>query len=389
MYDAQITNAERINGIVERVTFHNPDNGFCVLRVRAKGHQDLVTIVGNAPSIAAGEHIECSGEWHQDKIYGQQFKASDYLKSTPPNTLEGIEMYLGSGLIKGIGAQTANILIKTFGEEIFSVLENEPNRLMELSGIGAKRKKQIIRSWAEQKSIRDIMIFLQSHGVSTARAVRIYKTYGDAAIAKVTENPYRLALDIQGIGFKAADDLALRLGRGLDSIERARAGVHHVLQELCHHGHCAAEYQHLVTASMSLLKVAEPVIKEALEKEIAAKNLVLDEIDNMSCVFPIYLHHAESESAKHLLRIGEGERPWDNIEVSDAIPLIEKQTGLTLADSQKQAIEIVLKHKLAIITGGPGVGKTTIVNSILKMIQAKCLSIALCAPTGESGQTLD
>lgn len=388
MYDAQIESAERIHGVVERVTFHNPENGFCVLKVKVQAQQDLVTVVGNAPTISAGEHIECSGEWHQDKVYGQQFKANHYLKSIAPSTLEGMEKYLGSGLIKGIGAHTAKILIKNFGENVFTVLENEPERLMELSGIGAKRKEQIIRSWGEQKSIRDIMVFLQSHGVSTARAVRIYKTYGDTAILKVTQNPYRLAVDIQNIGFKTADELAVRLGQALDSIERARAGVHHVLQEHCHQGHCAAEYQHLIEASMTLLAIGEPIIKEALDKEIADENLMLEQIDNMKCVFPVYLHRAESESAKHLLRIRQKKRPWGEVDIEEAIPCVEKQTGLKLADSQKRAIDIVLKHKLAIITGGPGVGKTTIVNSILKIIQAKGLSVTLCAPTGRAAKRL-
>lgn len=388
MHDTQIANAERIKGIVEHVTFHNPENGFCVLRVKAQGYQDLVTIVGNAPGISEGVHIDCSGEWHQDKTYGQQFKANHYLNSLPPSTLEGMEKYLASGLIKGIGDHIAKILIKAFGENVFTVLENEPHRLMTLSGIGAKRKKQIIRSWTEQKSMRDVMVFLQSHGVSTARAVRIYKTYGESAILKITENPYRLALDIQNMGFKMADDLALRLGLARHSIERARAGVRHVLQEHCLNGHCAAEYQYLIENSVTLLEIAEPIIKEAVDKEVAAGNLVLDQIDNVVCVFPADLHRVESESAGHLLRLARGKPPWEEIEVGEAVLRVEKQTGLHLALSQKQAIETVLKHKLAIITGGPGVGKTTIVNSILKIIQAKCLSVALCAPTGRAAKRL-
>lgn len=384
----QNINAVRLHGMVERVSFHNPDNGFCVLRVKVEGHDSLVTIVGNTPSISAGEHIECSGEWHQDKVYGPQFKANHYLNLTSPNTLEGMEKYLGSGLIKGIGEQTASVLMAAFGEEVFSILENEPQRLMALSGITAKRKKQIIHSWAEQKSIRDIMVFLQSLGVSTTRAVRIYKTYGDKAISIVTENPYRLATDIEHMGFKAADKLALRLGLATNSIDRARAGIHHVLQEHCDHGHVAAELQHLIEASMTLLEMTESVIREAIDKEIVAENVVLDQIEEHFCVFPVYLHKAESLAAARLLRLCQGKRPWGKVDVAKVIPRVEKQTGLQLADTQKQAIETVLNHKVAIITGGPGVGKTTIVDSILKIMQSKCLSVALCAPTGRAAKRL-
>jgi exodeoxyribonuclease V alpha subunit len=321
-------------------------------------------------------------------VYGRQFKAHQSLKSIPPTTLEGMEHYLGSGSVKGIGAHTAKILIQAFGEETFNVLDKDPDRVMGLTGIGIKRKKQILNAWAEQQSVRDIVVFLQSHGISTARAMRIYKSYGDSAILKVSENPYRLTTDIPSIGFKTADDLALRLGRTMNSIERARAGLHYVLQEHCRHGHCAAEYSHLIKESVSLLNIDEAIIIDAIDKEIAVKNLVRDQIDNLSCVFPPSLYRSETEAAQNLLRIRQGTQPWGEINVSKMIPWVETQTGLQLADSQKHAIEIVLKHKLAIITGGPGVGKTTIVNSILKMIQAESLSVALCAPTGRAAKRL-
>jgi len=387
MQDEQIMSTERIQGTVERVTFHNPENGFCVIKVSIKGHHDLITIVGNAPKIAAGEHIECLGDWHQDKVYGKQFKASQF-NLIPPSSLEGIEKYLGSGLVRGVGFQTARILTQAFGEEVFNVLENEPERLMALSGIPIKRKKQILDSWTEQKSVRDIMVFLQTHGVSTARALRIYKTYGDAAIHKVKENPYRLATDIQSIGFKVADELALRLGLAIDSLQRARAGVHYVLHEHCRHGHCAAEYPYLIETSASLLGMPADIIKDAIEEEIAEKKLILEKIDEVDCIFPVLLHEAECEVAEHLSRIFYGKRPWEKIEIHEAIDWVENHTGLQLAESQKNALVMVFSNKLSIMTGGPGVGKTTVVNSILKIMQANTLSVALCAPTGRAAKRL-
>lgn len=380
--------AETLQGMVEHVIFHNSENGYCVLRVKSQAYPELITIVGNALNMATGEHIECSGEWHHDKAYGRQFKAVNYLRLVPPTSLYEMERYLGSGLIKGIGAPTAKILIEAFGEEVFSVLENEPERLLALPGITPKRKKQMLASWSEEKSVRDIMIFLQSHGITTARAVRIYKTYGDATIATISDNPYRLVHDIQHMGFKQVDELALRLGRAPDSIERARAGIHHVLQEHCYQGHCAAEYQHLIETSTSFLMIDEGVVKNAIDDEIAAEKLILERIDDVLCVFPVVLHQAETESAEHLMRLRAGKLPWGEITISDAIVMAEKKTALILADSQKQAIQTVLQHKVSIMTGGPGVGKTTIVNSILKIIQGKCTSIALCAPTGRAAKRL-
>lgn len=230
---------ERIHGSVERVTFHSEESGFCVLRTKVLGYRELVTVVGNAASITPGEYIEANGFWVNNKKHGLQFQANE-LKIIPPSTLEGIEKYLGSGMIKGIGQHFAKKLVRAFGEKVFDVIEKTPDKLTKLPGIGRKRKQMVTEAWAEQKVIRNIMVFLQSHGVGTARAVRIYKTYGDDAVAKVRENPYRLALDIRGIGFKTADMIANHLGIAKDSLIRACAGVRHVLQELSGQGHCAA-----------------------------------------------------------------------------------------------------------------------------------------------------
>src|SRR5436309_10606142 len=218
---------EHLTGAVERVTFHSEETGFCVLRVKVRGQRDLVTVVGTAATITPGEYVEGEGWWITDRTHGLQFK-TQHLRIVPPSTLEGIEKYLGSGMAKGIGPHFAKKLVHAFGEAVFDVIEQTPERLTELDGIGPKRKQQVIDAWSAQKMIREIMVFLHSHGVGTARAVRIYKTYGTDAIARVRENPYRLALDIHGIGFKTADTLAQRLGIPRDAVIRAQAGVRHV-----------------------------------------------------------------------------------------------------------------------------------------------------------------
>jgi len=388
IYEPMMTTMDdTLHGIVERVTFHSEETGFCVLRIKTKGHRDLITVVGNAVAVNPGESVDCTGQWIQHKKHGLQFKA-ERLASVPPATLEGITRYLSSGMIKGIGPHFAKKLIEAFGEEVFDVIDDSPQRLSLVEGIGAKRTEQIIAAWAEQKSVRRIMVFLHEHGVSTTRAVRIYKAYGDLAIDRLRENPYCLAQDIHGIGFKMADQLALRLGLPRDSLQRAKAGVRYALQELCSSGHCAAEVEALVKASIELLDVPEALVEAAIESEITEKRLIPDIIRGKNCLFTAGFYYAETASVERLTALLEGELPWGQLEVQKAVPWVEQKTGLKLSDSQKQAIENVLSHKVSIITGGPGVGKTTIVNSVLHIIRAKSLRIALCAPTGRAAKRL-
>ncbi len=344
-------------------------------------------MVGSAASVTAGEFIECLGFWNNDRQHGLQFKAVE-LKIVPPTTLEGIEKYLGSGMVKGIGPHFAKKLVKAFGIEVFDVIEQTPERLLELPGIGKKRQERVTSAWSEQKSIREIMVFLQSHGVGTSRSVRIYKTYGDEAIAKVQENPYRLALDIHGIGFKTADTLAQRLGIGPQSMIRAQAGVRHALQEWCGSGHCAAYRPELQKLAVELLDIPNEVIEAALDEELAEGNVIEDRIGEQTVVYLAPLYRAEVGCAKNLLRLNGGRPPWGKIDVDAAIPWVEDKTGLTLSESQKAAIKQVLNSRLSVITGGPGVGKTTLVNSILKILRAKRVTIGLCAPTGRAAKRL-
>lgn len=380
-------NGETLSGSVERVTFHSEESGFCVLRVKVRGHQDLVTITGSAASIAPGEYVECHGNWINDKNYGLQFK-SHRLTVVPPSTIEGIEKYLGSGMIKGIGPHFAKKLVKAFGDRVFDVIEETPERMLELPGIGQKRKERVVSAWAEQKVIREIMVFLQSYGVGTSRAVRIYRTYGNEAIAKVSENPYRLALDIHGIGFKTADTIAQKLGIPKDSLIRAQAGVRHVLQELSGEGHCACERDKLVEISCRLLEISEDLARTALDTEVEAEHLVADRIDDVDVLYLAALHKAEVAVAEHLRRLAEGQSAWSTVDVQKAIPWVEAKAQIQLSHSQKKAVALALQNKLLVITGGPGVGKTTLVNSILRIIAAKQAEILLCAPTGRAAKRL-
>src|SRR5271167_760467 len=228
--EPQPSDREVLAGLVERVTYQNAENGFCVIRVKARGHRDLVTVVGHAAVISAGEWITASGDWTNDRTHGQQFKAR-FLKTSAPTSLDGIEKYLASGMIRGIGPVYAKKMVRAFGEKVFDIIEADPDRLREVTGIGPVRAKRITDAWAEQKVVREIMVFLHSNGVGTARAVRIFKTYGLDAVQVMTENPYRLARDIRGIGFKTADAIAMKLGIEKTAMIRLRAGISYALTE--------------------------------------------------------------------------------------------------------------------------------------------------------------
>ncbi len=374
-------------GAIERVTFHSEESGFCVLRLKVRGERDLITVIGSAASVTPGEYCECQGVWVNDRQHGLQFKANS-LRVVPPATLEGIERYLGSGMVKGIGPHFARKLVHAFGERVFDIIEDNPDRLLELPGIGPKRKERVTRAWAEQKVIREIMVFLQSHGVGTARAVRIYKTYGDEAVAKVRENPYRLALDIHGIGFKTADAVAQRLGFALDSPERAQAGVRHSLQEIAGKGHCAAYREDLTESAAKLLEIPAPLCEAAIAADLADGNLTAEAIDERPAVFLTPLYRAEQGIALSLARLQGRPPPWGRIDPDTAIPWVEGRTGLALSGSQRAAVAMAIAGKVGVITGGPGVGKTTVVNSILRILRAKGVEVLLCAPTGRAAKRL-
>src|ERR1700739_977271 len=268
---------EVLAGLVERVTYHNDGNGYCVLRIKARGHRELVTVVGHAAVISAGEGITASGEWVNDRTHGQQYRAK-FLKTSEPTSLDGIEKYLGSGMIRGIGPVYAKKLVRAFGEKVFDTIEAEPERLREVTGIGPVRANRITAAWAEQKIVREIMVFLHSNGVGTARAVRIYKTYGADAVQVMTENPYRLARDIRGIGFKTADAIAMKLGIEKTAMIRVRAGISYALTEAMDEGHCGLPMDELVPLAEKLLEVNKELCQAALELELADGTVIADSV---------------------------------------------------------------------------------------------------------------
>ena len=379
--------SEVLAGLVERVVFHNPESGFCVLRVEARGHREPVTIVGHASSISVGEFVQASGSWANDRTHGIQFRAS-FLKATAPTTPAAIEKYLGSRMIRGIGPVYAKKLVQAFGDSVFEVIENNPGRLRRVPGIGAKRAKQIAADWAAQRTIREIVLFLHDHGVGTARAVRIHKTYGADAVRLISENPYRLARDIRGIGFKSADQIAMRLGIDKTAIMRVRAGISHALAEAMDDGHCGLPVEELVSLAETLLEVPGTLVETALAEEVAAGHVVAGEVEGRPCVFLAALYEAERDIAERLTALAAGTPPWPAIDADKAIPWVEQRTKLRLADSQKEAIRAALGAKVMVVTGGPGVGKTTLVNSLLKILRAKSVEVALCAPTGRAAKRL-
>ena len=378
---------EVLAGIVERVTYHNAENGFCVLRVKARGHRELATVVGHAATIAAGEWITASGEWVNDRSHGQQFKAR-FLRTSPPTSADGIEKYLSSGMIRGVGPVYAKKLVRAFGERVFDVIEATPERLREVDGIGPVRAASILTAWAEQKAVREIMVFLHSHGVGTARAVRIFKTYGADAIQVMSENPYRLARDIRGIGFKTADAIAARLGIEKTAMIRVRAGIGYALSEAMDEGHCGLPVSELIPLAESLLEVPDALVRTALDLERADGNVIGDSVGEVPCVFLAGLWHAERGIAERLRAIAAGALPWPAIDAQKAVPWVERRIGMTLAETQRQAVGLALASKLLVITGGPGVGKTTIMRAILAILVAKAVRILLAAPTGRAAKRM-
>ena len=384
---AEASTQEVLAGVVERVTFHNAENGFCVLRIKARGHRDLVTVVGHAAMISTGEWITTSGEWVNDRNHGQQFKAR-FMRSSAPSSIDGIEKYLSSGMIRGIGLVYAKKMVRAFGEKVFDIIEGEPDRLREVDGIGPVRARRITAAWAEQKIVREIMVFLHSHGVGTARAVRIYKTYGSDAVQVMTENPYRLARDIRGIGFKTADAIAIRLGIEKTAMIRVRAGISYALTEAMNEGHCGLPTEELVLLTVELLEVPKDLVLTALDLELAERTVIADTVGATACVFLGGLYRAEQVIAERLRYMSDGTLPWPFIDPVKALPWVEQKVGLALAESQAAAVRLALLSKVLVITGGPGVGKTTIVNAILRILAAKGVNLLLCAPTGRAAKRM-
>ena len=378
---------EVLAGTIQRISYRNDETGFCVLQVDVRGLREPTTIIGTAAAITEGEWLTATGYWKDHPTYGRQFSAR-FLRSSAPSSTEGIEKYLRSDMIRGIGRTYAHKLVEAFGDKVLDVIDTEAERLREVPGIGPKRAEQITSAWAEQKAVREIMVFLHEHGASTARAVRILKTYGNDAVEVLSSNPYRLARDIRGIGFKLADEIAMKLGISKTAMTRVRAGIGYALDEATKKGHCGLPVDELRPLAAELLKVPEGLVLTALEHELAEGVVVADTVAGTACAFLAQLHRAEREIADRLTSLATGAPPWPDFDVEQAIRRTGRQTGLSLAPQQYEAVRLALASKVTIVTGGPGVGKTTLIDTVLRILEATGIRLELYAPTGRAARRM-
>jgi len=381
--------AATLHGVLERIVFANEENAWSVVRLTIPGQRDPVTAVGNLLGVQPGENLRLTGSWINDPKYGKQFRVATYA-TVAPATLIGIEKYLGSGLIRGIGKVMASRLVKTFGLETLEVIENQPRRLVEVEGIGPKRSRDILRAWSEQREIKEVMIFLQSHGVSTAYAIKIYKTYGPQATELVRQNPYRLAADVYGIGFKTADSIASALGIPPDAPQRIEAGTLHLLGQAADRGHLYLPRKTLIEEAEKLLEAPADRVERALAALAETEQIVLESLVDPTeqAVFLKSLHTAEAGVATRIRELLVQPLLPLEIDVERALDWFEKRERLALAREQRQAVRSGLTRKMLVITGGPGTGKTTLVRGIVAILEKKGQRTLLAAPTGRAAKRL-
>lgn len=372
-----------VEGTVERIVFESPDTGFVVARLQEQGKPNLTTFVGHALAISPGETVRLWGRWIDDKKFGRQLRVERY-QTIRPATTEAIERYLGSGLIEGIGPEFAKRLVKAFGADTLRVIEEEPEKLRRVEGIGAKRARQIRDAWESQRAIQSIMLFLQGHGIPAMQASRIYKQYGDGAVAIMRENPYRLAEDIVGIAFKSADAIAAQLGIAKDSQRRIAAGVLHVLRQAAQDGHAYLPENDLRARAAELLEVGEDAVPVVLPELEATKQIVRER----DAAYLPWLYAAETGVDKTLKRLLSVRAEQFPIQVENAIQWVEKQNRIQLSDEQRDAIRTAVNAKAMVITGGPGTGKTTLLNGLIAIFAKKGMQILLAAPTGRAAKRM-
>lgn len=376
---------DTVAGSVEKILYTNEENHYTVAQLlpEGRGRVEPVIIVGNLAALNLGETVRAQGRWVNHKQFGRQF-AVEKFESVLPRTIVGIQKYLGSGLIKGIGAKFADRIVEKFGERTLEVIDQFSGKLREVEGIGPERAKRIKAAWSEQKNIRDIMIFLQGHGISSAHAAKIFKQYGENAITVVRENPYQLAKDITGIGFRTADGIASKLGIAADSIHRLKAGLIHTLEGAASDGHTCLPREELVHNASELLETEIKPVETALELLLVTGDAVSDG----EFIYLTGLHHSECGIAARLADLRRAKLELPAVDFEKAIAWVEEQTGIELAEAQKQAVQTALTSKVCVITGGPGVGKTTIINSIVRILQAKKCEVLLAAPTGRAAKRM-
>jgi exodeoxyribonuclease V alpha subunit len=381
---------QALEGALDRIVYASEENAWSVVRIAVPGRREPVTAVGNLLGVQPGENVRLHGRWIHDPRYGDQFRVDSYV-TVEPATLVGIERYLGSGLVRGIGKVMAKRLVERFGLDTLEVIEKRPERLTEVDGIGAVRRDRIRRAWQEQRGIKEVMLFLQSHGVTTAHAIRIYKEYGERAIAIVKEDPYRLAIEVYGIGFRTADRIAIEMGIPKDAPRRAQAGLLHLLGEFSGEGHLYVPSGKLVTAAAEMLEVDPPRVEEAIGELASAGAVVVEPLSGPTerAVYLKPLHEAEAGSAGLLAGLLRTPSPGVAIDVERALAWLEGQERISLAAEQREAIRLALTAKLLVVTGGPGTGKTTLVRGVIQILERKGARILLAAPTGRAAKRLN
>ena len=373
-----------LEGVIERIVYENPDTGFFVGRLRREGEHDLDTFVGSLLAVSPGESVRLRGQWIEDKKFGRQFQVESF-EVVVPSSIEGIEKYLGSGLISGIGPVYAKKLVAAFGAETLRIINEHPERLRKVPGIGQKRAEQIRGSWESQKAVQAIMIFLQGHGIRPAQAARIYQAYGDKAIAVLRSNPYKLAEDIAGIGFQGADQIAQRLGIDAASPQRLEAGLRHVLTEALARGHVYLDEPEVMDAASQMLAVSRDALSLPLENLLSRAGLVRE---GERIFLPLSIE-AELGSANLLKRLLGAPNEMPEINLENALKWVEREQKITLSPGQRDAITHGCKDKVLVITGGPGTGKTTIIKGLLAILERKGLSYLLAAPTGRAAKRME
>lgn len=372
----------KLRCVVEHITYQNSENGFSIMKVNVKGYNDQITLVGNLLDVPVGSVLLCDGNWKVDKKYGSQFVVESW-EEVMPATVYGIEKYLGSGLVKGIGPKFAKLIVGKFGLETIDVIETDIERLYEIVGIGKKRVDKIRDSWEKQKDIKNVMLFLQSYGVSTAYAAKIYRQYGKDSVEKVKENPYRLADDIWGIGFKTADGIANKMGYEKNDLHRCRSGILYTLSQLSNEGHVYAEEEQLQKSAIDLLEADEEPIRQTIVQMIEAKDIILDE----EVIYLPPFYYAESGTAKCLQELLVARNNGiKNLRFDKAA--ITKETGIEYDEVQIEAIRQAVDSKVMVLTGGPGTGKTTTTQGIIAALKTAGMSILLAAPTGRAAKRM-
>ncbi len=378
----------KIAGVVDHIVFRNPETGYtvCVLKDPrgGRGPARPFTVVGNCAAIWDGETLEAEGQWQHHKVHGAQFHASKIVCSAP-TSLDGIRRYLGSGMIDGIGPVLAERLVKKFGAQTLEIIERESARLEAVEGIGRKRREQIKAAWNAQKTVRDIMIFLHAHGIGAAQASRIHRAYGEQSINLIRENPYRLATDIWGIGFKTADRIARSIGIPADSIHRAAAGIIHTLQTMADEGHCYASREQLLAEAASLLAIPTPILEQALAAAVDTRAVSAEE----DRIYLPALYQAEAGAARQIARLRGHAAPALALDPAKALDWAMARMRLEFAPAQRRALVMALTEKVSVITGGPGVGKTTIIKALADIWRVKKLQVRLAAPTGRAAKRME